>query len=51
MTIGISIRRHQVHIRNGLEYVILFAAGVLLFVLLVGDEYEKRFMHMVGIEL
>ncbi len=51
MTIGISIRRHQVRITDGLDYSILFFGGALVFVMLVGDEYKKRFMHMVGIEL
>lgn len=47
----ISIRRHQVRICNGLDYSILFFGGALVFVMLVGDEYAKRFMHMVEVEI
>ena len=47
----VSIRWHQVRINNGLDYTILFFGGALVFVMLVGDEHVKRFMHMVEVEL
>ena len=50
----VSIRRHCVYFKlrlDGLEYFILFTGGNLVFVMLVGDEYVKRFMHMVEVEI
>lgn len=48
----VSIRPHTVRIHEkGFNYSILCYDNVLVFVMLVGDEDAKRFMHMVAIEL
>lgn len=47
-----SIRRHSVRIHEkDFDYSILFFGGSLVFVMLVGDEWFKRFVHMVSVEV